>query len=232
MPADDPARIDDASIRCAYQSATEREILRGRKMTRQRRRRFQVGHQNRGRVPIWGVNDAHPFEMRQVRSRGRSGKVRHPRQGLGQMAHTDSFSVGVVDSNRRRYTGEVGSRGREPPTHRRHRRKGCGLEFVDEVGQLGIHHPTKPIAIATRIGEMKATVTQEHRPPTFRRGPATPEGLAKELKNLRAEEVRTHQHCRIHSERPEGQSNLVRDEHKSPRGVVNGRPVARIVQRR
>src|SRR5918994_278471 len=54
--ANDAARIDDAPVGGAYATATEREVLRGRKTTRQWRRRFQVGHQNRRRVTIWTLH--------------------------------------------------------------------------------------------------------------------------------------------------------------------------------
>ena len=86
VAADDPARIDDALVRGAYQTANEREVLRSRKTTRQRRRRFQVGHQDRRRATIGTLNGPHPFEMRQVRGRGRGGELRHPRRGFDHRA--------------------------------------------------------------------------------------------------------------------------------------------------
>ena len=66
----------------------EREIPRSRKTTRQRRRRFQIGHQNRRRATIGMLDRPHPFEMFQVHGVGRGGKLRHPRRGLDQVAQT------------------------------------------------------------------------------------------------------------------------------------------------
>ena len=66
VAADNATGIDDASVRGAYQTANEREIRRGGKTTRERRRRFQVGHQDRCRATIGVLDGPHPFEMCQV----------------------------------------------------------------------------------------------------------------------------------------------------------------------
>jgi hypothetical protein len=80
----------------------EREIPRSRKTPRERRRRFQIGHQNRGRATIGALNRPHPFEIRPVHRLGRGGKLRHPRRGLAQAAKPRKVSVRVIDPNERR----------------------------------------------------------------------------------------------------------------------------------
>ena len=74
VTADNAARVDDALVRGAYETANEREVLRGRKVACQRRRRFQVGHQNRRGATIGMLDDLHPFEMCRVRG-GRCVRV-------------------------------------------------------------------------------------------------------------------------------------------------------------
>jgi hypothetical protein len=107
VAADDPARIDNAIVDGANQTANECEVLRGRQATRQRRRRFQIGHQNRCRATIGVLNRPHPCEMRQVHRMGRCGKLRHPRRGLHQEANPRNVSVSVIDPKRRNRTNHL-----------------------------------------------------------------------------------------------------------------------------
>jgi hypothetical protein len=75
VAADDAASIDDAPVSVAGEPPTEGEVLRGRETSSQRRRRFQVSHENRGGATIGTLNHAHSLEVRQVRDCGRSGEV-------------------------------------------------------------------------------------------------------------------------------------------------------------
>ena len=77
MAADDASGVDNALVRGAYEAADERKVLRGRQATRQRRGRFQVGHQNRRGAAIGMRYGLHPFEMREICGRGRCEKVGH-----------------------------------------------------------------------------------------------------------------------------------------------------------
>ena len=87
MAADDATSIDYAVVSGSYESSTESKILGGRDTPRQRRGRFQVGHQDRRRSTIGMLNDPHPFKVVQVRSGGGPGEIGHAHRRLDEYAN-------------------------------------------------------------------------------------------------------------------------------------------------
>ena len=106
------------------------------------------------------------------------------------MPKAGNASVAVVDPNPHRRTRTsapaVVHSGR--PIHTSG--KLAGLQFVDQVRELGIDDPTKLLAAARRTREHIATHVQEPRSTNLPHVPGSTESPRRELACLRAEEVR------------------------------------------
>jgi hypothetical protein len=152
VTANNAAGIDDALIRSANQTASKREILRGGQTPRQRRRRFQVGHQNRCRAPIGMLDKLHSFEMRQVSGVSRRRQMRHPCRGLDLDTKARKLSMSVIDPKHQRATTRY-VHARDPRRRGQARPHGghfSGLHAIDEVREHGIDDQTKLLSAARR----------------------------------------------------------------------------------
>ena len=168
-PTMPPASTMQRSAR-AYQTANEREIPRGRKTTRERRRRFQVGHQNRRRATIGdarraaSVRDAPGPPCRPPRqaatSPPRAWSACKTPQGFRERHRSEQTSTELTTSN-------PANRGRTRGP-RPHGGKISGLKFVDQVRELGIDDPTKLFSTARRTRKHVGTNLQEARSTNLR----------------------------------------------------------------
>jgi hypothetical protein len=119
MLADEPPGVDHARVGRAGDPPYEREVARGRQPPRERRRRLQVGEQDR-RPPAPGARDAlHPIEVPQV-PHGRDPRDDgHADGGLGDHDRTHDPACFVAYSQqdhadiRSRSGGRVDPRERE-----------------------------------------------------------------------------------------------------------------------